>query len=154
MARIMRWGVYRFSPRVGAEDDTMRILAVDDDQSTRRIVGKLLSGRGYEVDTASDGIAALDLICQSNYDLAVLDYDMPAMNGVELFQRMTDLRPGTIAVFLTGHAGFDSVFPALEPRIKYVLPKPIEARTLLGVVERLLGPPTERGNAASNVSLR
>ena len=119
----------------------MRILAVDDDQLARRIVGKSLGGRGYEVDTVSDGIGALDLICTSKYDLAVLDYDMPIMNGIELFHRITDLRPTTIAIFLTAHVGFDTVFPAIEPRIRYVLAKPIDVVTLLGVVEQLIGPP-------------
>ena len=119
----------------------MRILAVDDDQIARRIVGKSLGGRGYEVDTVSDGAGALDLVWRSKYDLAVLDYDMPNMNGVELFHRISGLRPSTIAIFLTAHAGFDTVFPAIESRIRYVLPKPIDVVTLLGVVEQLIGPP-------------
>ena len=125
----------------------MRILAVDDDQGARRIVGKLLAGRGYQVDTASDGIGALDLLRKRKYDLAVLDYDMPGMNGVELFQRISAMHPSTIGIFLTTHTRLDTVFPAIEAGITHVLAKPIDAVALLDVVEQLIGPPERKGSA-------
>lgn len=124
----------------------MRILAVDDDQSTRRIVGKLLSGRGYAVDTVADGPGALDLVRKNQYDLAVLDYEMPLMNGVELFRHISKLRPATVGIFLTAHTRLDTVFPAVEAGITRVLGKPIDGDELLTVVEQLVGPPIPDGN--------
>jgi CheY-like chemotaxis protein len=125
----------------------MRILAVDDDQSTRRIVSKLLAGRGYEVDTVSDGAGALDLVRKNKYDLAVLDYEMPLMNGVELFRHITKLRPTTVGIFLTAHTRLDTVFPAVEAGITRVLGKPIDGDELLSVVEQLVGPAEKNGHA-------
>jgi len=126
----------------------MRILAVDDDQSTRRIVSKLLSDRGYQVDSASDGASALDLVRRNSYDLAVLDYEMPLMNGVELFRHISKLRPATIGIFLTAHTRLDTVFPAVEAGITRVLGKPIDGGELVSVVESLIGPPATNGAAA------
>ena len=119
----------------------MRILAVDDDQSTRRIVSKLLSDRGYEVDSVADGADALELIRKQQYDLAVLDYEMPLMNGVELFRHISKLRPATVGIFLTAHTRLDTVFPAVEAGITRVLGKPIDGEELVSVVETLIEPP-------------
>lgn len=118
----------------------MRILAVDDDQSTRRIVTKLLSERGYQVDAVADGAEALELVRQHPYDLAVLDYEMPLMNGVELYRHISKLRPSTVGIFLTAHTRLDTVFPAVEAGITRVLGKPIDGDELVSVVEQLIGP--------------
>lgn len=118
----------------------MRILAVDDDQSTRRIVSKLLSDRGYQVDCVADGAEALELVRQTPYDLAVLDYEMPLMNGVELFRHISKLRPSTVGIFLTAHTRLDTIFPAVEAGITRVLGKPIDGDELVAVVENLIGP--------------
>jgi DNA-binding response OmpR family regulator len=118
----------------------MRILAVDDDQSTRRIVTRLLSDQGYQVDAAADGASALDLVRRNSYDLAVLDFEMPLMNGVELFQHISKLRPSTIGIFLTAHTRLDTIYPAVEAGITRVLGKPIDGKELIGVVEDLIGP--------------
>ena len=117
----------------------MRILAVDDDQSARRIVSNLLAAHGYTVDTVSDGSGALDLVSKGQYDLAVLDYDMPEMNGIELLRQIAKLRPETVAIFLTASTALDDA--AGEPNLRYVLAKPIDVVALLGVVEQLIGAP-------------
>jgi CheY-like chemotaxis protein len=119
----------------------MRILAVDDDQSTRRIVSKLLSERGYQVDAVADGAEALEMVRHKQYDLAVLDYEMPLMNGVELYRHISKLRPSTVGIFLTAHTRLDTVFPAVEAGITRVLGKPIDGGELVNVVETLIGPP-------------
>lgn len=126
----------------------MRILAVDDDQSTRRIVSKLLADQGYEVDAASDGASALDLVRRNQYDLAVLDFEMPLMNGVELFRHISKLRPSMIGIFLTAHTRLDTVFPAVEAGITRVLGKPIDGQELTSVVESLIGPSSADDAAA------
>jgi len=123
----------------------MRILAVDDDQSTRRIVSKLLSDRGYHVDAVANGAEALDLVRKKPYDLAVLDFEMPLMNGVELYRHISKLRPTTVGIFLTAHTRLDTVFHAVEAGITRVLGKPIDGGELVGVVESLIGPPVGDG---------
>ncbi|MCE9548543.1 MAG: response regulator [Planctomycetia bacterium] len=117
----------------------MRILAVDDDHSTRLIVSKLLADRGYEVDSASDGPQALQMVRQRPYDLVILDYAMPLMNGVELFQHIHKLRPEMVGIFLTAHTRVDTVFPAVDAGVARVLSKPVDGKELLTVVGNLTG---------------
>lgn len=116
-----------------------RLIVVDDDRSTADVVAKLLADRGYEVDVACDGQTALQLISQHPYDLAVLDYQMPGLNGVEVFRRARELRPDLRGIFLTAYTTIDTVFPAVDAGIERVLSKPANAQELIPVVEQVLG---------------
>lgn len=116
-----------------------RLIVVDDDRSTADVVAKLLGDRGYQVDVACDGQTALQLISQHPYDLAVLDYQMPGLNGVEVFRRARELRPDLRGIFLTAYTTIDTVFPAVDAGIERVLSKPANAQELIPVVEQVLG---------------
>ena len=91
-----------------------RILVVDDDRSSCVILQRILTRWGYVVDTSLDPVAALELIKQNDYQLAVLDYQMPGMNGVELYRQMQIIRPNLPAIFETAYARIDVVFAAIE----------------------------------------
>lgn len=117
----------------------VRILVVDDDRSHRQIVGRILGSRGYAVETAADGADALKLLTSGKYDLAIIDYMMPGMNGVETFREARKICPTLLGVFLTAHANINTVFPAVDAGIERVLAKPANAEELLTVVDELLG---------------
>jgi CheY-like chemotaxis protein len=116
----------------------LRILVVDDDRSHRQIVGRILGTRGYQVEAAEDGADALKLLSSGNFDLAIIDYLMPGMNGVETFRAARKIRPALLGVFLTAHANINTIFPAVDAGIERVLAKPANADELLAVVEELL----------------
>ena len=115
------------------------VLVVDDDRSNCDLVASLLTARGYEVDIATDGEAALELLAQHPYLLAVLDYQMPGMNGVELFRRAREVQPALKGVFLTAYTSLDTVFPAIDAGAERVLAKPPDVRELIPVIEELVG---------------
>jgi DNA-binding response OmpR family regulator len=112
-----------------------RILAVDDDKSTCRFISKALARHGFEVDTATDEAAALQLVSQHEYALALLDYHMPDIDGAKLFRQMRVAQPKMIAVFLTGDPTLGTVYPAIDAGAERVLAKPIGVEELLKVVE-------------------
>ena len=60
-----------------------KILVVDDNKEIREIINILLSGEGYQVIEANDGLKALDQIMQHEFDLIILDVMMPKMNGYQ-----------------------------------------------------------------------
>jgi two-component system sensor histidine kinase and response regulator WspE len=62
----------------------LRVLVVDDSLTVREMERKLLSGRGYQVDVALDGMDAWGMLRDGGYDLLVTDIDMPRMDGIEL----------------------------------------------------------------------
>lgn len=114
------------------------LLVVDDDRSISGIVAKLLTDHGYSVDTACDGDSALQLLSQKPYVAAVLDYQMPGMNGVELFRRARELRPHLRGVFLTAYTNINTVFPAIDAGAERVLSKPVDVGELIPAVDELI----------------
>ena len=81
-------------PPVLAEQDDeapVRVLLVDDSPTSRAKFRKLLTGAGFEVETAAGGEEALACIPDGNFDIVLIDYFMPAMNGDELVRRIRAL---------------------------------------------------------------
>ena len=69
-------------------DAPTRILVVDDDPLLRESAQMYMSMRGAQVETAPDGTAAIEMLCKREYDLAVVDIEMPGLNGLDLVARM------------------------------------------------------------------
>ena len=121
---------------------TAPILIVDDNRDACTVAARLLRSYGYEADVAYDGESALRLADQKFYALAIIDYQMPDMNGVELFRQMMHVQQDIVGVFLTGHATIDVVYPAIEAGIVHVFAKPVDFNELLPLVEEYVGTPT------------
>ena len=120
-----------------------RILVVDDDLSVCRVVMKLLAAEGYHVESTTESSRAMDLIAHNQYDLLVLDFLMPGLNGVEIFRQARALQPDVAGVFLTAHTRIDTVYPAIEAGVERVLAKPVDARELLPIVKQLVDGQTQ-----------
>jgi CheY-like chemotaxis protein len=78
---------------------------VDDDVDTCRNLADILSDLGYHVDTAHDGLTALEMLRKRSYDVALLDYKMPGMDGLTLYREIKKLRAETVAIVVTAYAG-------------------------------------------------
>jgi DNA-binding response OmpR family regulator len=78
-----------------------RILLVDDDEDHLMLFTMILEKRDFTSDIYSDPIAALSHFKPNYYDLAVLDYLMPNLNGLDLYKRLKDIDPSIRALFLT-----------------------------------------------------
>jgi CheY-like chemotaxis protein len=75
-------------PPVTVPPPAIRILVVDDSRSVREAVSRLLTGGGYTVDTAADGLEAFDLATEVAYDLVITDLEMPRLDGYGLMARL------------------------------------------------------------------
>jgi two-component system, NtrC family, response regulator HydG len=115
------------------------ILIVDDDPDAGAMMAKLLSACGFDADVAGDGFRALELADRKQFGIAIIDYRMPGMNGVELFRRLREMRPDLAAIFLTGYPTIDVVYPAIEAGIIRVLSKPADFQELVPLLEEHLG---------------
>src|SRR6476659_5210912 len=116
---------------------SLPILIVDDNPDACEMAAKMIHWSGdYQTATANDAYAALDLVKEHPFALAIIDYKMPGMNGVELFRRMRQIRPDMKGVFLTGYTTIDVVYPAIEAGILRVLAKPIDFEELLPIIEQ------------------
>src|SRR4028119_939312 len=116
------------------------LLLIDDDESTRFVVCKILELEGYEIEPASDGPSALAAIAEREPDLVVLDYSMPGMSGIEVCYTIKH-NPFTAHIpvlMLTALDDIDRKIEGFEAGADDYLAKPFERRELLARVEALL----------------
>jgi len=113
-----------------------RVLVVDDNADMRRYISRLLAAH-YDVVTAGDGEAALDLVRADPPDLVVTDVMMPRLDGLELLRRLR-ADPATVGipvVILSARAGEEGVVEGLEAGADDYLVKPFSARELVARVQ-------------------
>ena len=121
--------------------DYTRILVVNDDQDICRNLCDILSDLGYQVDIAFDGLAALELVNQRPYDVALLDLKMPGMDGLTLYRSIKKHRSGTVSLLVTAYASPETAEEALAAGAWKVVSKPVDLRRLLGFVDEALSQP-------------
>lgn len=93
----------------------------------------------FEVDTATNGAAALEKLRAQRYDLVIADYRMPGMNGVDLLARVKDSWPQTVRAILTGYNDVEIAMAAMEKAsIHYYIQKPWDNDKLRTVVTEAL----------------
>jgi CheY-like chemotaxis protein len=122
-------------------NDGPAILVVDDDPDTCRNLSDILGDVGYQVRTANDGPSALKLIEEHPFDVALLDLKMPGMDGLTLYREIKKRRADTVAIIVTAYAGGGTAEEALAAGAWHVLPKPVDAPKLLGLVDEALEQP-------------
>ncbi|NOT28744.1 MAG: EAL domain-containing protein [Acidobacteria bacterium] len=109
------------------------MLVVDDDQPNRELLARRLDQRGYAVTQASSGPEALSLVGQHEFDVVLLDVEMPSMNGYEVLQRIRqDRSPGVLPVIMvTGRDGSADIAEALALGANDFIGKPIDFQVTL-----------------------
>jgi CheY-like chemotaxis protein len=108
------------------------ILVADDNRGFADLVAATLEDAGYDVVTASTGLAAVACVEQNEVDLAVLDVLMPGISGDAVAERLQQLAPGLPVLLMTG-ADADYASASGLP----VLRKPFPQDELLAAVQRL-----------------
>jgi PAS domain S-box-containing protein len=121
-----------------------RVLVVDDDESLRRGLEKLLAAEGFSVSTAPDGEAALAEARRALPDVVLTDLHMPRMDGVELCTRLHEIDEDLPVILMTGHADLQSVIESLRERAEDFLTKPLEYEAVLWRVERAMARRTSK----------
>ncbi|MFA6311775.1 MAG: response regulator [Sterolibacterium sp.] len=115
-----------------------RILVVDDEDILIRCYRRILDEGGYQVDYARSGRDALKSAAASQFDLIVLDYLMPEMNGMEVLQRLKELHSDVRVIMVTGLDQIDTEIRAKELGVFDYLAKPFDPDDLKRAVERAL----------------
>ena len=122
----------------------MRILIVDDSSTMRRIVSNIVNQFGVEKDSiceADDGLRALNLSKQNQYDLIITDWNMPNLNGLELVQKLRaegSNNRGTKIIMLTTEGGKQEVVSALKNGANDYVVKPINPQVLQEKLKKYL----------------
>ncbi|HGY89658.1 MAG TPA: response regulator [Planctomycetes bacterium] len=115
----------------------MRALVIDDSKTIRLILSKILKGLGYTVSEASNGQEALDrLECDGPADLALVDWNMPVMNGLEFVRaaRADDANAGMCLMMVTTEVEQEQMVRALVAGANEYVTKPFTPEV---IVEKL-----------------
>ncbi len=124
-----------------------RVLVVDDNPDSLVIVRGLLEPRGYEVEEASSGPQALELIRARRPDIVLLDVMMPEMSGLEVLQKIKE-NPETAllpVILVTAKTADEDVVQGYQYGADYYITKPFTGHQLIYGIELVLGRESGRG---------
>jgi DNA-binding response OmpR family regulator len=117
----------------------LRILYVDDDADLRGIVKDQLNTAGYTMDEAEDGVAATEMLDKGNYDLLLLDINMPGKTGIDVLKFIKDKGLKCRVIMLTGRVGFTVATETLKLGADDYITKPFNIDYLLFSIKRVMG---------------
>ena len=115
-----------------------RLLVVDDEKNIREGLAESLSGDGYDVVTAENGLEAWNLFSNGDIDLVITDLKMPELGGEELMRRILSGAPGFPVIILTGHGTIERAVTAMRDGAWDFLSKPVDLDHLSLKVKRAL----------------
>ena len=115
-----------------------RILVADDDAVIREGLRRILTAEGYDVETVSNGRAALDRLEQERFKLLVTDLKMPGMSGLEVLESIRTRQPELPVVLITGYAAIDNAVEAMKNGATDYLAKPFSNEEIISKVKNAI----------------
>ena len=119
----------------GGDVQTSRILLVDDEGEILEFYRDTLENSSWELDTATDGTQALELLRAQRYDLVVSDISMPQMDGITLLRRIRETDLDVPVIFVTAGPSVETAMKAIEYGALRYLTKPVQPKALRQVVD-------------------
>ncbi len=119
-------------------ETTQHLLVVDDEAIVVSLIRDTLEDEGFRVHTASDGLAALEMIKDRPFDLIITDIRMPGMDGIALVKETHQLQPDLAVIFITGYADLHSAKDAIQQGAYDYIMKPFELTEIRSAVHKAL----------------
>lgn len=115
-----------------------KVMIVDDEERIRNILAAILEDENYEVVTAGDGIEALNKLADFKPQVAIVDLQMPRMNGLEAISQLKQLDSRVVSIILTAHGTIQSAVQATKEGVYDYLTKPFDNEQMIMVVKRAM----------------
>lgn len=118
-----------------------RILIVDDDPISARVLEGMVAEEGHAAKTAENGVQALNLYRESPFDVVITDIFMPEKEGLELVRELRAMDPDARVIAVSGGSAgghFDSLEWVRMFGVRHVFAKPLDRKQLLAAVDELL----------------
>ncbi|MBN2059008.1 MAG: sigma-54-dependent Fis family transcriptional regulator [Deltaproteobacteria bacterium] len=116
----------------------VKVLIADDEPKILEYLSELLTHEGFQVDTAKNGKTAIDKINEDYYDIALIDLNMPKVDGMEVLRHLAKKSPDSIGIILTGYATIKNAVEAMKSGAYDYLAKPVKMEEILMVINRSL----------------
>ncbi len=115
-----------------------KILIVDDEETIRRTISRILKSDDYEVATAENGVAALEWVAANSPDLVLLDINMPKMDGIEFLKKARKIKADLAVIMLTASMDEQEALKTMELGASDYITKPVDVQYLLTSVQAKL----------------
>lgn len=116
----------------------MKVLIIDDQETILEICRAILSREGLIVETAATGQAGLQALANQNFDLLLLDIDLPDINGLNILERVTQQYTQISPIMITGYATLEAALRAQELGAEGFILKPFDDQKLVQGVNRVI----------------
>ena len=134
---------------LSAKDATRaQILVVEDSSVFREMQGLLLGQAGYAVSSHENPQAALEVAARQAFDLVVIDYELPEMNGQQFMHALRKLQPEIAVIFVSGSLTLDLAIQLSSQGVAGIFNKPANPKTLLEKINETLEQQAVRDTAA------
>ncbi|UCH31807.1 MAG: response regulator [Candidatus Bathyarchaeota archaeon] len=119
-------------------DEPIKALVIDDEESIRSVMVKILEAEGLVVDTARNGKQAIEKSKVNFYHLAFIDIKLPDVEGIELLTTLNNKRPNMIKIIITGHPSLQNAIRAVNKGADAYIVKPFNVENILSIVREQL----------------
>ncbi len=114
-----------------------KILVVDDEVSIRRALQNILENEKYSIDQAENGVQALEMALEENYDAILLDIKMPGMDGMEVLDKLMETTESPV-IMISGHGTIETAVEAIKKGAYDFIVKPPDLNRLLVVIRNAI----------------
>jgi len=121
-----------------------RLLVVDDEQLIRELYARVLSLEGYEVETAEDGVEALEWLAREHFDLVMVDRQMPRLDGASLVLTLRSAGGNLPVIMISGSFATTPLPAGVTRELSAALLKPVRRAEVVAAVDAALRPGASR----------
>lgn len=110
------------------------VLVVDDNEDLLKTFSLILRRRGFNVDTAKNGVRAVDKFRTRQFDVTLMDIVMPEMDGVEALKRIKEINPGARVILMTAYSENELMQMALDEGAQAIIHKPVRVDRMIELI--------------------
>ena len=114
-----------------------KILIIDDEPQITAFLGEFLEMKGYEVHTATQGEEGLEVFASFKPDLALVDLEMPVMNGFDFCKHILGEHPDFPIIIITAHLQRFNAADIFKLGVKKIIDKPLQIQSLANSIEEV-----------------
>jgi len=117
--------------------ERISILIVEDEETQRTLLEGLLTKEGYKAVGSGDGKTALQLVKDGTFEVVLLDYKLPDMDGLTILKRLKEMNPEIEVIMITAFGSVENAVIALKAGAFEYLTKPIDLDDLLFKIKKV-----------------
>jgi DNA-binding NtrC family response regulator len=115
----------------------MRILLIEDEKITRKTLTDFISKEDYQIESAGDGLEALEIFEKNKFDVVVTDLRLPGMNGLDILKTIKEKTPDCTVIIITAYATVETAIEALKLGAYDYLTKPFNPDRLISMLNHI-----------------